>query len=276
MTPVPALARTIAARAARIPGVVAVALGGSHARGTARPDSDLDLGLFYRADLPFDLGALNALCRDLDDSGAASATPPGGWGPWVDGGAWLTVEGQRVDFIYRELGRLAQSVEDALAGRVTLHAQPGHPHGIHGHHYAAELAWGVPLHDPSGHLARLRARLGGYPVSLAQALETHYGWQPDFWLDAAEKGLKRGDRHYAQGCVYQAVMALVQTLCARERAWLLNEKGAVALAGALPGVPPDFAVRVNAALATLDLPGLRALSAEVTQGRPDGGSPNIG
>ncbi|GMA14622.1 nucleotidyltransferase domain-containing protein [Deinococcus metallilatus] len=274
MTPVPALARTIAARVARIPGIAAVALGGSHARGTARPDSDLDLGLSYQADRPFDLEALNSLCRDLDDSGTAVATAPGGWGPWVDGGAWLTVEGQRVDFIYRDLGRVARSVEDALAGRVSLHPQVGHPHGIHGHHYAAELASCVPLHDPDGRLETLRARLGGYPQSLAEALERHYGWQPDFWLDAAEKGLKRGDRHYAQGCVYQVVMALVQTLCARERAWILNEKGAVALAGGLPGAPANFAARVSAALATLDTPGLRSLVVETAQRGADGGSPN--
>ncbi|WP_216319633.1 nucleotidyltransferase domain-containing protein [Deinococcus aestuarii] len=273
---VPDLARTIAAQVAQVPGVVAVSLGGSHARGNARPD--LDLGLAYDAASPFDLTALGALCRDLDDSGTASATPPGGWGPWVDGGAWLTVGGQRVDFIYRELGRVEQSVKGALAGRVSLHAQPGHPHGIHGHHYAAELATGVLLHDPEGKLERLKVRLGGYPAPLAQALEGHYGWQPGFWLDGAVGGLKRGDVHDAQGRMYQAVMALVQTLCARERAWILNEKGAVALAGALPGAPHNFAARVNLALAALDVEAVRNLAAEVGWGRPGvhGDSPNVG
>jgi len=260
---VPALAYAIAARAASVPGIVAVSLGGSHARGNARPDSDLDLGLAYDVARPFDLTALNALCRDLDDSGTAEATPPGGWGPWVDGGAWLTVGGQRVDFIYRELGRVEKSVEDALAGRVSLHAQPLHPHGIHGHHYAAELASGVILHDPAGRLERSRVRLGGYPAALAEALEAVYSWHPALWLSGMEKGLKRGDLHYAQGCAYQAVMALVQLLCARERAWLLNEKGAVALAGALPGAPPRFEARVNAALTALDMDALRGLAAEL-------------
>lgn len=274
---VPDLARTIAARVAHVPGIVAVSLGGSHARGNARPDSDLDLGLAYDTAHPFDLAALNALCRELDDSGTAEATPPGGWGPWVDGGAWLTVGGQRVDFIYRELGRVEQSVEDALAGRVTLHAQPGHPHGIHGHHYAAELATGLILHDPSERLGRLRARLGDYPAPLAQALERHYGWSPGFWLDGAAKGLKRGDVHYAQGCLYQAVMAMVQTLCARGRAWILNEKGAATLAGALPGAPQDFGARVNAALTALDVDAVRNLAAEVSRAPgPHGDSPNVG
>jgi len=258
----PPLVHSLAARLARIPGVQAVALGGSHARGNARPDSDLDLSLAYDASAGFDLGALNALCRELDDAGTAQATPPGGWGPWVDGGAWLTVGGQRVDFIYRELGRVARSVEDALAGRVSLHAQPGHPHGIHGHHYAAELASCVVLHDPEGQLGRLRERLGGYPDALAQALAEHYGWQPGLWLGMAAKGQRRGDVHYAQGCLYQAVMARVQELAARERVWLLNEKGAVALVAALPAAPPDFAGRVQAALVAGDPGALGALLGE--------------
>lgn len=38
----------ITARLAQLPGVVAVALGGSRARGEARPDSDWDFGLYYR------------------------------------------------------------------------------------------------------------------------------------------------------------------------------------------------------------------------------------
>lgn len=255
-------AQRLAARLAQVPGVVAVSLGGSHARGSARPDSDLDLGLYYDAEQPFDLAALTTLCHELDDAGTAVPTPPGGWGPWVDGGAWLTLQGQRVDFIYRELGRVALSVEDALAGRVSLHAQLGHPHGIHGHHYAAEVALGLPLSDPSGRLADLKGRLGGYPEALRDALTRHYGGQPGFWLDGAVKGLKRGDLHWAQGSAYQAVMALVQTLCARNRAWLTNEKGAVAVAGRLAGAPADFEPRVQAALRDLDLVALRQLAAE--------------
>lgn len=264
MTPnVPELARSVAARLAAVPGVVAVSLGGSHARGTARPDSDIDLGLYYDATQPFNLDVLAVLCRDLDDAGTAEPSALGGWGPWVDGGAWLTVGGQRLDFIYRDLGRVALSVEDALAGRVSLHAQPLHPHGIHGHHYAAELALGVVLSDASGRLAALQQHLGTYPEALRAALMAHYGWQPDFWLEhTVVKGLHRGDIHWAQGCAYQSVMAMVQDLCARERVWITNEKAAVALAGRVAGAPHDFEARVNAALRDLDVAALRQLRAE--------------
>ena len=37
-----------------IPGVVAVTLGGSRARGEQRPDSDWDFGLYYRGRLDAD------------------------------------------------------------------------------------------------------------------------------------------------------------------------------------------------------------------------------
>ena len=243
--------------------MLAVTLGGSRARGPVQPDSDIDLGLYYRAERPFDLEALSKLCLELDDSGSAQPTQTGGWGAWVDGGAWLTVGGQRVDFIYRELGRLERSVQDALAGHIKLHAQPGHPHGIHSHHYAAELALGQVLVDESGVLVALKARLGGYPTTLKAALIAHYDWQPDFWLYSVAKGRKRGDVHYAQGCAYQAVMAMVQVLCARNQVWLTNEKGALALAAAVPGAPTDFAERVNAALTALNVDALQTLASEL-------------
>lgn len=240
--------------------MLGVVLGGSHATGTATPASDLDLSLAYEQD--FDVVALNALCQRLDDEGTAEACPIGGWGPWVDGGAWLTVGGQRVDFIYRDLSRVQRSVEDALSGRVALYAQPGHSHGIHAHHYAAELASCVILHDDLGRISEMKKQVEVYPPALALALRNHYGWQKWFWLEAGQKGLNKGDLHYAQGCAYQAAMALIQELCAIHETWLLNEKGASLIAAKLPGAPEHFAERLGAALSPLDLAALRALLSE--------------
>lgn len=49
----------MAHRLAEVPGVVGVMLGGSRARGEDRPESDWDLGVYYRGGL--DLAALRAL-----------------------------------------------------------------------------------------------------------------------------------------------------------------------------------------------------------------------
>ncbi|GGO29522.1 nucleotidyltransferase domain-containing protein [Deinococcus humi] len=253
---------SLSERLKEVPGVIGIVLGGSQATGTATPTSDIDLGLIYDGHAPFDLAALSHLCAELDDAGSAQPSALGGWGPWVDGGAWLTVQGQRVDFIYRDLRRIEQSVQDALAGRVQLFAQVGHPHGIHAHHYAAELANAVLLHDPQEALADLKKRITPYPPALAAALQTHYGWQKNFWLDGAVKGASRGDVHYVQGCLYQSVMAWVQERCAAGGRWLLNEKGALAQATAQPGAPAELEARVTAALNAQDIAGLRRLFEE--------------
>ena len=99
----------IAHRLQEADGVVAVALGGSGARGTHRPDSDVDLGLYYRA--PLDTEALRRLASELSGD-TVEVTEPGGWGPWVNGGAWLTVESTPVDWIYRDLDHVRRVTEE--------------------------------------------------------------------------------------------------------------------------------------------------------------------
>ncbi len=92
------LAEDIAQRLGEVPGVAAVALGGSWARSEARPDSDVDLGLYYRPGGPPDVEDLRRLARDLDDRRLPDlATGLGAWGPWINGGGWLRVEGRPVD-----------------------------------------------------------------------------------------------------------------------------------------------------------------------------------
>jgi predicted nucleotidyltransferase len=78
----------LAHRLTAIGGVIGVCLGGSRARGTHRPDSDFDLGLYYRP--PLDTAALRLLAAEVTGD-AIEVTEPGGWGPWVDGGGWLIV-----------------------------------------------------------------------------------------------------------------------------------------------------------------------------------------
>lgn len=269
MPELPAFVPELVARLAAVPGVLGVALGGSYATGTATPSSDLDLSLAYSGAATFggspgfDLAALRTVCLDLDDAGLAEPSAVGGWGPWVDGGAWLTVQGRRVDFIYRDLLRVEKSVQDAQNGVTTLHTQPGHPHGIHAHHYAAELASCVVPHDPSGSLSALKERVREYPPALARALQSHYGWQKGFWLDCADKGLKRGDLHYVQGCLYQSVMSLVQEICAVSQVWLLNEKGALLRAAGQEAAPPDLVERVNQIILTQDIAAMRVLNEEI-------------
>lgn len=109
-------------------GIVAVVLGGSRARGTHRPDSDTDLGLYYRGEI--DLAALRALAATVTGA-PVDVTEPGAWGPWVNGGAWLTIRGARVDWLYRDLDRVHRVWDDCRAGRFQIGVQVGHPLGYY-------------------------------------------------------------------------------------------------------------------------------------------------
>jgi hypothetical protein len=92
---------------AAVDGVAAV-LGGSHARGRADAGSDIDLGLLYAERAPFAIAAIRALAARINDTPEPVVTGFYEWGPWVNGGAWLRVRGQRVDLLYRGLDRCAQ------------------------------------------------------------------------------------------------------------------------------------------------------------------------
>src|SRR5258708_33603852 len=82
-----ALLRRLVVALSGVPGVEAIALGGSRARGTAVATSDYDIGLYYRAHRPIDVAALGKVAAALDDRGAeASVTPIGGLGAGGDRG----------------------------------------------------------------------------------------------------------------------------------------------------------------------------------------------
>jgi hypothetical protein len=247
-----ALLRRLVAALAPVPGVEAIALGGSRARGTAVARSDYDIGLYYRAGRPIDVAALGKIAAGLDDRGAAaSVTPLGGWGPWIDGGGWLLIGGVHVDLLYRDLDRVAAAIDDAQAGKVERFYQPGHPHAFLPTIYMGEAACARLLHDPSGAFATLQRRTTPYPVALAKALRDRFEWEAEFALANARKSLDRGDVAYQAGCAFRAVACLCQTLFALNGVYLLNEKGAVAAVDGFALRPADFAARVRQLFADL-------------------------
>ncbi|MDX3325921.1 nucleotidyltransferase domain-containing protein [Streptomyces sp. ME02-6979-3A] len=277
MTPAHAPSPSVAAMASRLtrlPGIEAVALGGSRARGTHRPDSDWDLGVYYRG-AP-DLDALTALASDVQGA-PAEVAGPGGWGPWVNGGAWLTVDGVAVDWILRDLDRVESVWSDCREGRYEVGIQPGHPLGFWSPCYVGEVALGRVLEDPRGDLASLQEAVRAYPEPLRRAL-TGAVWEADFSVASARKSAPSGDTLHVSLCLARAFGVLAQALHAHHRVWCLNEKGALASAAALPGTPADFAARVSEALRGLDAAAVETAAGVVRDVRAvlDRGAPADG
>jgi hypothetical protein len=235
----------LAARLTGIDGIVGVLLGGSRARGDHTPESDVDLGLYYRP--PLDVAALGELAGEIAGPGAA-VTEPGAWGPWVDGGGWLTVSGTAVDWLYRDLDRVHAAWADARAGRYAFHAQVGHPLGVPDFAYPGEVALGVVLADPTEELRELRQQTQAYPPRLADALVEGL-WEASFLIDNARKAVTRRDTTYIAGCLFRVVGLCAHALHGRAGRWLINEKGAVASAGRLEVAPEGFAAQAHGVLA---------------------------
>jgi predicted nucleotidyltransferase len=241
LSTIPAFLERIAARLGRIDGVVAVALGGSWARGAARPDSDFDLGLYYRPERQPPVEALCRLAQELDDRHPPNAvTAFGEWGPWINGGAWLEIEGHRVDWLYRDLDRVARTIAACRAGQPTCDYQIGHPHGFHSHMYMGEVYHARVLHDPDGALAALQALTAEYPPPLRRRLIDRFLFEAQFTVDISRKPARRGDVFYVSGCLFRCIACLVQVLFALNRRYFLNEKGAVASIETFPLRPADF------------------------------------
>ena len=162
--PVSAVLDRVVAELAPIADLRALALGGSWARGTARPDSDLDVGLYYRDAAAFEVEAVRACAARLDPGPDRVVTGFGEWGPWVDGGAWLVVDGRRVDLLYRSFDRIEATLAAARRGEHEWHFGQQPPFGFHGPTLLAELAICRPLHDPQGELAKAK-RAAWYRVN---------------------------------------------------------------------------------------------------------------
>ncbi|GGJ26124.1 nucleotidyltransferase domain-containing protein [Streptomyces brasiliensis] len=209
---------TAADRLAALPTVRAVALGGSRAEGTHRPDSDWDLAVYYRG--PFDPADLRALGWE------GEVSEVGGWGGGVfNGGAWLTIEGRRVDVHYRDLDVVEHELTEAEAGRFRVEPLLFHLAGIPSYLVVAELAVDRVLR---GELPRP----AGYPVELRRSA-------PDRWLGTARATLAYAKAHHAPhgrltevaGAVAVAAAQTAHAVLAARGEWVTNEKRLLERAG---------------------------------------------
>ncbi|MET9525300.1 nucleotidyltransferase domain-containing protein [Streptomyces coeruleorubidus] len=232
---------TTADRLAALPAVRAVTLGGSRAQGTERPDSDWDLAVYYRGG--FDPDALRAVGWE------GEVSELGAWGGGVfNGGAWLTVDGRRVDVHYRDLDVVEHEVAEAEQGRFRVEPLMFHLAGIPTYLLAAELAINKVLR---GELPRPAA----YPPALRETAPAHWHGMAAATLAYAKAGhAPRGAVTQAAGAIAVAVTQTAHAVLAARGEWVTNEKGLVAraglrdadaLLGTLTRAPDELAQRIT-------------------------------
>ncbi|MGW5209815.1 nucleotidyltransferase family protein [Streptomyces sp. NPDC004051] len=198
-------------RLAALPGVRAVTLGGSRAQGTERPDSDWDLAVYYRG--AFDPDDLRAVGWE----GEVSAI--GGWGGGVfNGGAWLTVDGRRVDVHYRDLDVVEHELTEAEHGRFRVEPLMFHLAGIPAYLLVAELAINKVLR---GGLPRPAA----YPRALRETAPPRwYGTATATLAYAAANHAPNGRLTEVAGAIATAALHTGHAVLAARGEWVTNEK----------------------------------------------------
>lgn len=261
----------IVPRLAEVPGVVAIVLGGSRARGTATEASDYDIGLYYGPGAALDTEALLAVARELvDDPTSAAVTAVGEWGPRIVGGGWLSIERRKVDLLYRSIDDVRSTIAACRAGQISMAYQPGHPHGFCSAIWMGEVALCRPLHDPLGLIADLKATTSPYSDNLRTALVNTFLWEVLFSIENAQIAITRGEKTHIVGCAYRALCCTGQVLFALNRRYLINEKGALLEAAGFPCTISGLVERVDAIWSAIGtsqfsttLDGLRALDADL-------------
>jgi predicted nucleotidyltransferase len=245
MDSLPAAVANVASGLAALPDAAAVVLGGSRATCTHRPASDWDLGVYYRG--AFDADSV----RGLGHAGYVSE--PGEWGPIMNGGAWLTVDGIAVDVLFRDLDMVERWRDDAEQGRFEVLAQNGYVVGAPTYVPVGELAVNRPL---SGELPRPE-----YPDALAAAAAGRWRGRAAVSLMFAHIHAGADDAVCCTGMLAGAVLCEAHARLAERREWVLNEKRLVERAG-LEQVQPLLgapgAAAVDAVAATLGVEPLRS------------------
>src|SRR5260221_11289837 len=153
-----------------VDGLQATVLGGSWASGTQHADSDIDMGLYYNADYPLDIQQVRNIANEFNDLPDPVVTDLGGWGRWVNGGAWLTIQEQRVDFLYRNIDFVSSIIDACNKGEIQSDYWQQPPYGFHSYMYCAETNICQILYDPDGIIEALKAKVAQYPQPLKEKI----------------------------------------------------------------------------------------------------------
>ena len=233
----------------RVPGVMAVVLGGSYACGTQREDSDLDVAIYYREATPFPISEIRRIAEVLSLSGEPVVTDFYGWGRWVNGGAWIETATGKLDLLYRNLDQVQHTIDEARQGIVHHDYNQQPVYGFYSVIYLAETQACIPLHDPMGLVAERKRQVAEYPSALRKRIVADSLWSAEFTLKHAHKFAAKEDIYNTVGCLTRVASALTQALFALNEVYFMTDKNAMERIASFRIAPPAHAQQMCAQLA---------------------------
>lgn len=238
----------------KVDGIEAIVLGGSRARGDFSAKSDIDIGIYYRDSSQLDLESLSRIASELDDTHRTKLiTKIGEWGPWINGGGWLNIDGMATDFLLRDFNKVSSVIDKCLNKEITIDYQPGHPHGFVNTIYVAETFYCHVLWENSNLMVQLKNKITPYPLSIKIGIINKFLWEAGFSCGIASKSIVKKDIVYATGCFYRVVSCLIQIVYALNETYIMNEKGALACTDTFKIAPKNFKDKVENIFCTLSM-----------------------
>lgn len=229
-----------------LPGIVGVVLGGSRARGTHQDTSDIDIGIYYDESAGFDISEVSNVATKLDDENRENLVSGlREWGDWINGGAWLLIEGYHVDLIFRDVNRVEEIIEDCLLGKVSIHYHTGHPHGFLNMMYMGEVSICKILADKTKRITELKVNTIPYPKALKDAVVAYFMFEASFSFMFAKDNVEKDDLSYVVGHCYRTIACLNQVLFAWNEEYCINEKKAVRMIDGFAKKPEGYKERIN-------------------------------
>lgn len=242
------LLRQLVSELRRLPGIAAIVLGGSYASGMQREDSDLDIGLYYLPEAPFEIVEIKRVAEKI------STHPPTvtgfyEWGQWVNGGAWIKTKAGKVDFLYRNIAQIEHAIDNALQGVVEQDYGQQPTHGFYSIIYLAEIEICIPLYDPLNHILRLKHLVRTYPPKLKEKVIANSLWSAEFTLAHASSFAKNGDVYNTAGCLTRISSNLTQALFALNERYFIGDKRVLEIMERFANLPEGYIKHITGILA---------------------------
>jgi hypothetical protein len=208
--PYDSLLPTLVATLSDLPGIVAVALGGSARSGFADVHSDLDLHVYWQPPLAAP-EQRTARLATIADAGSVRVGVQS-WGLEDH----LRIDGRLVELVYLHWGDTLAEIDRAYDS------------GLNSESYATAFLYTAAhdqiLHDPHGGLATIQARLRSYPAATYRVLLERQPALLRFYTRQLGVAQARGDLLFAQQRRYTIQMVFFNLLFALNQQYHPGEK----------------------------------------------------
>ncbi len=150
-------------------------------------------------------------CISLDDEHRKDViTDPGEWGPWINGGGWLNIDGIAVDILFRDTRKVITVIDDCINGKISIDYQCGHPFGFVNSIYMGEVAYCKILSSNNSLISEQKKRLIEFPENYRETSIEKFLWECEFSEQCGRKAIRKGDILYATGSLFRCAVNLLQ------------------------------------------------------------------